>query len=66
MNTNNIIRDRLDEIDLEYPNIFHMPPSTRKEYADLSTQLVSCVWQARLADHGSIHSHLLPGEKDGQ
>ena len=60
------IRDQLDAIDTQYPNLLRMPKDVSDKYSRLSSQLIADVWQARLADHGSIHSHLATGEKDGQ
>ena len=60
------LREQLDTIDAQYPNLCHMPRDVRDKYTKLSNQLVTEVWEARLADHGSIHSHLAAGEKDGQ
>ena len=59
------ISEQLDEIDSQYPNIFKMPEHVRVEYNRLSVKLISDVWSNRLNHHGSIHSHLMAGEKDG-
>ena len=60
------VSERLDQIDEQYPNVFRMPKELQEEHLRLSTILVGQVWDARMKDHGSIHSHLAKGEKDGQ
>ena len=63
-------RQELDKLDKEYPNIFRMPKNTLARYNKLSAKLVLEVWEMRAsrkgAYRGSIHSHLIKGEKDGQ
>ena len=58
-------RERLDEIDRQYPYITRMPPDIREEHLRLSIELVADVWQKRRIKTGTIHSYLYPGEKPG-
>jgi len=59
------IVEQLNELDNQYPNVMKMPKDIREKYNRLSQQLICQVWDIRHKDHGSIHSHLKAGEKDG-
>ena len=55
----------LNAIDDIYPNRFKMPDKVKEYYDKLNAAFVNSVFTARVKDHGSIHSHLDKGEKNG-
>ena len=57
---------QLNQLDKQYPNMITMPNKIRDKYNQLSQQLICQVWDTRLEEHGSIHSHLDAGEKPGK
>lgn len=59
------IVDQLNKIEDQYPRRSLMPANVLATYDRLNAVFVNSVFTARVKDHGSIHSHLDKGEKNG-